>query len=224
MSFMNKIIKLAAPALLLALAACATGLTTRVSRFQAMPAPQGQSFVVEAADRAKSGGLEFAQYADLVRRHMTALGYSEARSARDASFVVTMDYGVDEGRERLVATPDPFDDPWGYRGFGYRPFYSRYGAYGRYRTPFFWGWHDPFWGGGYDVSSYTLYTSHLDLNIRAAGDGRSLFEGHAQARSTSNELPALVPNLVEAMFTGFPGNSGETLHITVMPERQAARR
>ena len=28
----------------------------------------------------------------------------------------------------------------------------------------------------------------------------------------------LVPNLVEAMFTGFPGNSGETLHITVAPE------
>ena len=41
----------------------------------------------------------------------------------------------------------------------------------------------------------------------------------AQARSTSNELPRLVPNLVEAMFTGFPGNNGETLHITVMPER-----
>jgi hypothetical protein len=224
MSFMNKIIKLAAPALLLALAACATGLTTRVSRFQAMPAPQGQSFVIEASDRAKSGGLEFSQYADLVRRHLTALGYTEARSARDASLVVTMDYGVDEGRERVVATPDPFDDPWGYRGFGYRPFYSRYGAYGRYRTPFFWGWHDPFWGGGYDISSYTLYTSHLDLNIRAAGDGRSLFEGHAQARSSSNELPALVPNLVEAMFTGFPGNSGETLHITVAPERQTARR
>jgi hypothetical protein len=29
-----------------------------------------------------------------------------------------------------------------------------------------------------------------------------------------------VPNLIEAMFTGFPGNSGETVRITVMPERE----
>jgi hypothetical protein len=205
----------------LALSACATGLSTQVSRFQAMPAPQGQTFVIQPVRAEDRGSLEFAQYADLVRRHLTALGYAEAGSARDASFIVSLDYGVDQGRERVVATPDPFMDPWGYRGFGYRPFYSRFGAYGRYRSPFFWGWHDPFWGGyGYDVHSYTLYTSYLDLDIKRTADGRALFEGHAQARSQTNELPALVPNLIEAMFTGFPGNSGETVHITVMPERQ----
>ena len=32
-----------------------------------------------------------------------------------------------------------------------------------------------------------------------------------------NNLQALVPNLVEAMFTGFPGNSGERVRITVAP-------
>jgi len=225
MTFKKKLLTLAAPAALLMLSACTTGLTTQVSRFQAMPAPQGQSFAIQAQDPEERGGLEFAQYADHVRRNLVALGYTEASSPQSASFIVSMDYGVDQGRERVVATPDPFGDPWGYRGFGYRPFYSRwgYGGYGRYRSPFFWGWHDPFWGGGYDVSSYTLYTSFLDLDIRAA-DGRALFEGHAQARSRTNELPALVPNLVEAMFTGFPGNSGETVRITVMPERERAAR
>jgi len=222
MSLRHKILALAAPLALLTLGGCAAGFPAQVSRFQAMPAPQGQSFVIQAADPADRGGLEFAQYADLVRRNLTALGYAEAGSARDASFVVSLDYGVDQGRERVVASPDPFSDPWDYRGFGYRPYYSRwgYGGFGRYRSPFFWGWHDPFWGGGYDVRSYTLYTSFLDLDIRRSGDGQSLFEGHAQARSQSNELPALVPNLIEAMFTGFPGNSGETVRITVMPERE----
>ena len=105
------------------------------------------------------------------------------------------------------------------------PIYSRfgYGGFGRYRSPFFWGWHDPFWGG-YDVDSYTLYTSYLELDIRRASDGQSLFEGKAQARSRTNELPRLVPNLVEAMFTGFPGNNGETVRITVMPEREGQGR
>ena len=222
MSFMKKILTLAAPAMLLSLGACATGFSTEVSRFQAMPAPQGQSFVIRPADPDDRGGLEFGQYADHVRRHLVALGYVEAPSAQGASFVVTLDYGVDQGRERVVATPDPFADPWGYRGFGRHPYYSRFGYWGRrYRHPFYWGWHDPFWGDyGYDVRSYTLYTSFLDMDIRRTGDNQSLFEGRAQARSRINELPALVPNLIEAMFTGFPGNSGETVRITVMPERE----
>ena len=228
MTFRKFIISIAAPAAFLTLSGCVTGLPTQVSRFQAMPAPAGQTFVIRAEDRTKTGGLEFGQYAGLVRENLTRLGYREAGSERDAAFIVTLDYGVDQGRERVVATPDPFGDPWGYRGFGRRPFYSRfgygaYGGFGRWRDPFFWGWHDPFWGG-YDVTSYTLYTSFLEMDIRRASDGQSLFEGKAQARSQSNELPRLVPNLVEAMFTGFPGNNGETVRITVMPERAQGRR
>jgi len=220
MSLIKKILNIVAPAMLLALAACATGLPTQVSRFQAMPAPQGQTFVIQAAKAENRGGLDFSQYADIVRHDLLALGYSEASSPRDATLLVTMDYGVDQGRERVVATPDLFADPWGYGGFGYRPYFGRgyYGGFGRYRSPFFWGWHDPFWD--YDVHSYTLYTSFLDLNIRRTADNQSLFEGHAQARSQTNELPRIVPQLVEAMFTGFPGNSGETVRITVMPERR----
>jgi hypothetical protein len=234
MSLKKKILTLAAPVALLTLGACTTGFPAQVSRFQAMPAPQGQSFVIRAEDRAKNGGLEFSQYADHVRRNLIALGYSEAPSDREATLIVTLDYGVDQGRERRVVSADPFMDPWDYRGFGYRgygfggfgyrPYYSRFGYHGRYRSPFYWGWHDPFWGGGYDVTSYTVYTSELDLDIRRASDGQSVFEGHAEARSRTDELPALVPNLIEAMFTGFPGNNGETVRITVMPEGATARR
>ena len=225
MTLRKTILTLAAPLALLGLSACTTGFPAQVSRFQAMPAPQGQSFFVQAADEENRGGLEFAQYADLVRQHLLAHGYAEASSARDATLIVTLDYGVDDGRERVEARPDPFNagSPfgygYGYRGFG-RPYYSRFGYFGRHRSPFYWGWHDPFWGGGYDVYSYTVYTSYLDLDIRRSADGQSLFEGLAQARSRSDELPVLVPNLIEAMFTGFPGNSGETVRITVMPERE----
>jgi hypothetical protein len=42
-----------------------------------------------------------------------------------------------------------------------------------------------------------------------------LFDGRAQARSQTNRLDVLVPSLVEALFTGFPGRSGEVVKITV---------
>ena len=219
MSFQKRVLSLVAPVALLGLGGCATGFPAQVSRFQALPSPQGQSFVIQAADAEDRGGLEFGQYADLVRRHLLAEGFSEARSAADATMVVTLDYGVDNGRERVVSTPG-----FGY-GFGYnRPYFSRFGYFGRRRSPFFWGWHDPFWGDPFgDMHSYTIYTSFLDMDIRRASDGSAVFEGLAQAQSRTNELPVLVPNLVEAMFTGFPGNSGERVRITV-PDGPRARR
>ncbi len=209
MSIKKIVVRAAAPLALLALGACATGLPTQVSRFQAMPAPSGHSFIIEAADAANRGGLEFSQYASLVRQHLIAEGYREAASRADATLIVNLDYGVDDGRQQVVVRPDPF-----YPSFG-RPYFSRFGYRGYRRSPFYWGWHDPFWGGGDRIDSYTIYQSYVDLDIRRASDGQAVFEGLAQARSRSNQLQALVPNLVEALFTNFPGNSGETVRITV---------
>jgi hypothetical protein len=222
MSLAKKILTLAAPAALLALGGCATGLPTQVSRYQAMPAPTGQSFVIQAADPEDRGGLEFSRYADLVRRHLIEQGYSEAPSVQAASLVVSLAYGVDDGRQQVVTYPSSGFGRFGYGGFGYRSYGSRFGGYGRLRSPFYYGWDDPFWYRGYgeDIDVYTVYTSYLDMDIKRAGDGESVFEGTARARSRTDELGVLVPNLVEAMFTGFPGNSGETVKITVAPERR----
>ena len=219
MSLPKKLLTLAAPAALLALSACATGFPAQVSRFQALPAPQGQSFVVQAARAEDRGGLEFSRYADLVERNLIAEGYVEASSPQTATFVVTLDYGVDNGREKIVTRPGGFSR-FGYGGF-YDPFFPRFGFHGRH-SPFYYGWNDPFWysprGYGYgDIDSYTVYTSYLDMDIKRTADGQSLFEGTAQARSRTDDLPVLVPNLVEAMFTNFPGRSGETVKITVPP-------
>jgi hypothetical protein len=222
MSLAKKILALAAPAALLALGGCATGLPTQVSRYQAMPAPAGQSFVIQAADPDERGGLEFSRYADLVRRHLLEQGYSEAPSAQAASLIVSLDYGVDDGRQQVVTRPAMGWSRFGYGGFGYRPYWSRFGGYGRLRSPFYYGWDDPFWWRGYgeDIDVYTVYSSFLDMDIKRAADGQSVFEGTARARSRTDELGVLVPNLIEAMFTGFPGNSGETVKITVAPERR----
>ena len=231
-----RIRKLAAAALLgvsaLSLAACATGLPTRVSRYQVMPAATGQSFYI-VPGQGVQGGIEFGHYAQLVSQQMQARGYRQAAAPQVADMVVKLAYDVDEGKTETRIDPigpsrfrggfyDPF---WG------RPYYSRFGYYSRYRDPFFWGWDDPFWyaspyGGfgsrGYaDIRQYTVYHSELDLDIVRRADNVSLFEGNAKARSQTDELGVLVPNLIEAMFTNFPGRSGETVKITVPARRRS---
>jgi len=218
----------AVPLMLVTLAGCATGFRSDVTRYSTqLPAPQGQTFAVVAEDPALAGGLEFAQYSDLVETQMSQLGYTEG-TPENATLLVKFDYGVDKGRERVRSTGfgDPFYDPW--RGF-YRPrsrFYrSRFSRNRFYRSRGAWGFgfYDPWLGGG-DVQSYTVYTSGIDLKIDNTVSGERLFEGKAQALSTSNRLQYLVPNLVEAMFTDFPGNSGETLRISIKPEETRVRR
>lgn len=216
-SFLGRLRFAAAAVLLMAVAACATPFKADVSRFQSqLPAPSGQTFAVVADDPKLSGGLEFAQYAGLVRDRLARLGYTPAGDPARADMIVRFDYGVDSGRERVRSTGvGPYWDPWyGYSPYGYWG-RSRFGYWG---GPWHYGWHDPFFDSG--VESYTVYTSGMTLKIDRASDGRRLFEGKAEAVSTSNRLQYLVPNLVEAMFTGFPGNSGETVRITVAPEKK----
>jgi hypothetical protein len=209
---------------LAALAACATPFHADVSHFATqLPAPAGQTFTVVPEDPALAGGLEFRQYAQDVANHLAALGYRPVDNPAQATLLVHFDYGVDRGRERVTSSPgfyDPWYSPWYSYGGYYRGRYG-YRGYGGY-SPWGFGWYDPFFGP--DISSYTIYTSGIDLKIERAVDHVRLFEGKAQAVSTSNHLQYLVPNLIQAMFTDFPGNSGETVRISIAPENQPVKR
>lgn len=223
MSFRRSLLSLAAPLALLSLGACAEPFQAQVSRFQVMPPPQGQTFVVQAVNPRDRGGLEFSQYAGIVAQELRSKGYNEAASPQSATFVVNIDYGVDNGQQKVYSTPGfggfgyggyggygGFGG-FGYGGFGYGGFRRGYGGLG-----YGFGWNDPFFFGP-QVDSYTFYTSHLDMTISRTVDGQRLFEGRAKARSRTDSLPALVPNLAAALFTGFPGRSGEEIRITIAP-------
>ncbi|MEP3050597.1 MAG: DUF4136 domain-containing protein [Erythrobacter sp.] len=231
---------------MLGLAACATPFKADVQRFQSqLPAPTGETFAVVADDPELAGGLEFSQYADLVEAELLELGYTEA-TPEAASLLVRFDYKVDDGRERIRGGVGAFHDPFFFgsrRGFGRFGRFGSFGRFGRFSSfrgrgfrgrgfgrrgfrggGFFrFGFYDP-WLGGSSLRSVTIYNSGIDLKIDRAATGERVFEGNAQAVSTSNRLQHLVPNLVEAMFTDFPGNSGENLRITIKPEETKVRR
>ena len=212
-------IRLAATAvLLLSLAACASPFRADVSRFQSqLPPPSGQTFAVVADDPQLAGGIEFGHYAELLSRTMAQQGYRPAAGPESAELLVRFDYGVDQGRERVRSTGSGF-------GSGFGPYWGPWHGYGRighFRGgPWHYGWYDPWFDSGYDIDSYTVYTSGIDVKIDRRADNQRLFEGKAEAVSRSNKLQVLVPNLIEAMFTGFPGNSGETVRISIAPEKK----
>lgn len=238
--FFRKTAIIAAPLTLLLLAGCATPFRAEVARFQKLPATQGQSFAIAAFDPGDQGGIEFEQYASLVSAKLGQLGYVPAADAKTADLTVSLGYGVDGGRERIVSNGGFGHSGFGFghsgfgfghgfgRGFGRGFGHSGFGfgrGFGHSGFGFGRGFgHGGFgFGGGFGVDSFTVYTGDIGINITRNSDGKRLFEGKAQAQSRSNRLPYLVPNLIEAMFTDFPGNSGEVVRISVAPEPKSKK-
>lgn len=214
MPSIRKVLAAVAPLALLAASACTQPFQANVSRFQALPVPEGQTFAIEPADARNRGGLEFAQYAGLVSQRLAAYGYRPVEGGARPELVVKFDYGVDHGVQKTVSRPEPVG-PWGYGGYG------GFGPYGRrwgYGSAFYHGWDPFFYDPWYQrIDTYTVYTSYADMVIERSSDGKHVFEGKAKARSLDDALPRLVPNLVEALFTNFPGQSGEEVKITIAP-------
>ena len=209
---------LAPLAVLTLTAACTEPFQARVARFQTLPPPQGQTFTIQSHDPRKAGGLEFATYANLVTQKLEAAGFRPAPDPRGATLVVNFDYAVTMPRERVETRPGfgygGFGyGPFGYGGFGYGGFYGRgYGRFGGFGYGGFGGF------GDYpETYSYTIYNSHVDLRINRTADNVALFEGRAETVATTNDLTRLVPNLITAIFTGFPGNNGQTIRVQVDP-------
>src|SRR5687768_11489509 len=99
-----RIRKLAAAAAIglaaIGLNACATGLRTQVSRYQAAAIPVGQSFYVVPAQGSPTP--EFFRYASMVSQQLEAKGYRPAGAPQVADMLVRLDYGVDEGKTEYV--------------------------------------------------------------------------------------------------------------------------
>ncbi|PHZ86002.1 DUF4136 domain-containing protein [Paremcibacter congregatus] len=190
--------------------ACSNTFKSDVSRFHELPQPAGETVEIVPADPAKAGSLEFASYANIVGSYLGQQGYKPANGGK-ADLIVELDYSVDDGKVLNRYRPSRFAF-----GYGYYPYH--YGFYHHYwHSPYF---YDPFWGayGPYDRArdSYVSYTRKLELVIRPNKEGaKNLFEATVESRGRSNKLHKLMPLMVQALFTNFPGQSGTTDKIVI---------
>lgn len=196
----------------LTLAACASTFRSDVARFHRLnEVPQTATFVVVPSDDSKqTSSLEFQQYAGLVRRELTKFGYRPASAGNAAELIVEMDYGVSKGEQVVRSRPTVFYGFYGHSSPFYTGYWYRGALYGDY----------PF--GYRDVYTETMYNRTLKMVIvRSANAGREvMFEGEVVSIGRDRRLPEIMPYLVQAMFTNFPGESGVTKEVVItLPDR-----
>lgn len=186
---------------LVALSGCAVIARTDVTAFHTLP-PTGsaETFTIEAPPGKDAASLEFQDYAGQVTARLSAYGWRAAPpDVTTPTYRVVIDYGVSppEYQERLEPFyPGPYPYYGGYRRFGYWPYAGPVGY-----APV--------------VDRYFARTLEMKVywTVRGNERGPLVYEGRAVNRGRSDAITPVVPILVSALFSNFPGASGRTVTI-----------
>jgi len=182
------------------LSGCAATLRSDVVAFHEGPLPAGESIRVVAADPALQNSLEFRNYARLIDEELRKIGYRPVTADAPAALLAEVAYGVELG-PTTVSVERP------------QRFVRYHFHYGRFYDPFYFGIYNT-WG----PETYTTpsYQRTLQLNIMSNDEERSrIFEGRVQSTGRQNLLPQIMPYLITAMFSNFPGENGVIKVVTI---------
>lgn len=208
-------------AFLFLVAACTTPIKTEVTRFHALGVPEGETFIVVSKTEAMEGSLELMSYAGLVSEHLRAEGFAPAGTAQP-DFIVKIGFGlsppIEQRRRRAYYSPY-YGGFYGFGGYPYYPYGYGY-HHARFRHGFGYGYGYGFGYSSYDYS-YIVYERRFEMTIERS-NGQILYEGRATSIGRNKLLPEVMPFLVQAMFTEFPGQSGTTTSVSIKPEKRSS--
>jgi hypothetical protein len=198
---MKRLFVAAGAAITLLLGGCATTIRSDVTTFHQWPAEMADKSYAFEIPAPQEDTLEMRSYQELVRAQLAKLGFHDSGAAKP-NLLVSMHFKTIDVPLRIYQ-PSPFAAP---------PF----GPGGRYwGRGFYSPWYDPVWRTPYDVETVHQYQRELQVAIRAAGDGRHLFD--VTVRNVSGEMstPKVMPALVQSAFEGFPGPNGMARRIVL---------
>jgi hypothetical protein len=206
---MKRLLLAAGAATTLLLGGCATTINSDVTTFHQWPAQLADKSYAFEIPAPKEDTLEMRSYQELVRAQLAKLGFHDSGAAKPALLVSMHFITIDVQRPIVQPAYDPFFLSPRYVVVGRHRSFASFGAY---RSPFY----DPFWSaGGYRVDLDHRYQRELRVAIRAAGDGKQLFD--VTVRNVSDEMstPKVMPALVQSAFEGFPGPNGTARRVTL---------
>ncbi len=189
----------------LSLSGCTTPVVqAEVTRFHTPPPPAGGKSFTIVPEQNQIGSLEFDTYASHVANALQSQGWRAVPPGQGAAQnKIALRWGT--GQPNTVT----WQSPSMYGGFGYGSggwggrSWSGIGVGIPFGDPF------PSW----ETRSMTTYPKWVEVDISEGG--RRVFEGRAIADDSRREIARVMPSLIRALFTGFPGESGTTVKVTV---------
>ncbi|MEN3973777.1 hypothetical protein [Emcibacter sp. SYSU 3D8] len=176
-------------------------MRSEVTRFNQLPATGGSALLV-AADPRKSSDPMFRLYARRASDRLQGAGFKLAAGG-EPDYVVQLDYwqqpvegGHDDSSPRLsLGIGGASFGGHSTVGMGVGTSFS---LDGRNRDP--------------------LALRMVSVVIERRADGSRVFEGRAQSVGPAGNFAGAVPYMIDAIFTGFPGENGKTITVNAVVE------
>ncbi len=187
----------------LLLSGCQMYMQSDVTVFHELPVDvYGKTYAFQPASEQETS-LEYKTYAEQVRQQMFRWGFVE-KPASVAEWMVVFTAGVDDGKTIMQSSPE----------------------YAQQCTPVYNKKRDQvesycsqtYVGSRTRSSVLYRHTLKLSMHKRAVdtqAKASNVYEGTVVADESSSHLSEVMPYLVKALFTNFPGASGQTRHVRV---------
>ena len=185
---------------------CSRNVDCEVTTFHAQPLPQGEKIRVVPIDSSKIGSIEFTAYASMISEQLRSIGYNPVDDDEEAHLIAEVDYDVVTSRTKIKTTTDPY--------------VLYHFNFGRYHYPYYYGRFGVMDPPYYREYTGTVYNRSLTINIvEAEGintpERKVIFESSIASTGREKNLSKIMPYLVVAAFTNFPGESGISKIITI---------
>ncbi len=189
----------------LLLTGCASTVTSEVTAFREAgwtnDAPRTYAFERTKAQEAQ---LERQTYEQWLAAALTSVGFEQA-PARQARYLVNMEYDATPGLVRVAETVYPDYGPWG-------PYW---GPWGYYRPWGPWGWGPGYYPPQTVVRDVPVTSSVLRVFFKDSATGRRVYQVTAQNQTEGGNLAAAMPYLIRSAFVDFPAESGRPRRVTL---------
>ena len=180
--------------------------------------PTGSISVVSGEVNVNSS-LEFSAYKKKFENKLIAVGYKIEHDTNKADYIALVAYGIDNGETSTVSTPI-----FGQTGGGST--YSSGTVYGSGGSASYSGssYTMPTYGVvGSTTGSVTTYSRAIALDIVEAqsfkdGNPRKVYEGRTKSKGRCSVIVEVFDEMLEAMFTDFPGENGRNRNQVVAGE------
>ncbi|MGD8325329.1 MAG: DUF4136 domain-containing protein [Sphingomonadales bacterium] len=184
------------PVALSLLGACSTPkFEADVVRFHTLSAAnefQNKSITV-VPQYEEQNGLEFSSYADAVGQKLAGLGFTPAANQEEADFLAVLDYNI----QPRAAVDERRDSPVSV-GVGVGGVGSHVGV--SVGTIFGVGERKP----------DTYYSRYLGIKLQDRTNNQIIYEGRVTSEGKEGNPSLILPVMIDALFSEFPGPSGVT--------------
>ncbi len=179
---------------------------------------KGKSVVVLPFQKELENSLEFKNYKKIIENNLQKYGFNIVQEKDTSSFIAFVSYGIGGGKEELVSSP-----VFGSTGGGTTTFSgSAYNSGGGGSTSYSGSAYQmPTFGVvGSSTSSVTTYTRQLAMDLVETSTLESkkvnkVYEGRVKSTGSCSSVLAVMPEMIQSMFLGFPRRNASSETITL---------